>query len=55
VFYLRSRGIALAEARALLTYAFTADVLDKIKIEPIRAGLGGDLFRRLAGTGKREL
>ena len=37
VFYLRSRGIALREARALLTYAFTADVLDRIKIEPLRA------------------
>jgi Fe-S cluster assembly protein SufD len=55
VFYLRSRGIALQEARALLTYAFTADVLGRIKIESIRAGLGDELFRRLAGTGSNEL
>ncbi len=54
VFYLRSRGIALADARALLTYAFTADVIGRIKIEPIRAALGSALFERLAGEGARS-
>jgi Fe-S cluster assembly protein SufD len=51
VFYLRSRGIPRAEARALLTYAFTAELIDRIGIEAIRAGLGQALFRRLAGEG----
>ncbi len=51
VFYLRSRGIGLEQARALLTYAFTADVIARIKIEPIRTSLGDALFRRLAGEG----
>ncbi len=54
VFYLRSRGIPLDEARALLTYAFTADVIDRIKIESIRSGLRDALFARLAGQGDRS-
>ena len=36
MFYLRSRGINRKEARNLLTYAFAADILERIKIEPIR-------------------
>lgn len=55
VFYLRSRGIPDAEARALLTYAFTADVVEKIKIESIRTALRGELFRRLAGRDASQL
>ena len=39
VFYLRSRGIGLAEARNLLIQAFANDVLDRIKFEPLRASL----------------
>jgi len=35
-FYLRSRGVGLAEARALLTYAFANDIIDRIKVESIR-------------------
>ncbi len=35
-FYLRSRGIGHAQARSLLTYAFAADVLERISITPIR-------------------
>jgi Fe-S cluster assembly protein SufD len=35
-FYLRSRGVGLAEARALLTYAFANDIIDRIRVEPIR-------------------
>jgi len=51
VFYLRSRGIGLEEARALLTFAFTADVLDNIGIAAIRTGLSDTLFQRLAAAG----
>ena len=39
IFYLRSRGIGLDEARALLTFAFANDIIGRIKIEAIRADL----------------
>ncbi len=49
VFYLRSRGIPFEEARNLLTYAFTADLVDAVKLEAVRSGLRDAMFRRLAG------
>ncbi len=36
LFYLRSRGISLDEARSLLTYAFASDILERIKVDPLR-------------------
>lgn len=36
LFYMRSRGIPKDEARSLLLYAFSQDVLSQIKIQPIR-------------------
>jgi Fe-S cluster assembly protein SufD len=59
VFYLRSRGIGLEEARSLLTQAFASDVIDKIKFEPVRARLREALVARLAqrqkpGAGSRR-
>jgi len=39
IFYLRSRGIGEASARALLLYAFAGDMLQRMKIEPVRAHL----------------
>ncbi len=39
IFYLRSRGIGLDEARALLTFAFANDIIGRIKIEALRADL----------------
>lgn len=36
IFYLRSRGIPEAEARLLMKYAFTTDVIDTISLEPLR-------------------
>jgi Fe-S cluster assembly protein SufD len=48
VFYLRSRGIALPEARHLLTFAFANDILEQIKHAPLREQLSGSLFARLA-------
>lgn len=47
LFYLRSRGIGEEAARALLIYAFASDVVGRIKIEPIRAGLEAFLQGRL--------
>ncbi|NBA93523.1 Fe-S cluster assembly protein SufD [Pseudomonas sp. R5(2019)] len=37
VFYLRSRGISEAAARSLLTYAFASEMLELIRLEPLRA------------------
>ena len=49
LFYLRSRGIGEEPARALLTYAFASDVVQRIGVEALRAGLTEHLQRRLAG------
>jgi Fe-S cluster assembly protein SufD len=54
LFYLRSRGIGVSEARALLTQAFANDVLDKIKLPPLRAILKETLLARLAARGLSE-
>jgi Fe-S cluster assembly protein SufD len=50
LFYLRSRGIGEEAARALLTYAFASDVVQRIGIEALRTGLTEHLQRRLPGT-----
>jgi len=47
IFYLRSRGIGEDAARSLLTYAFAADILARIKVEPVRHDLEEYLFARL--------
>ena len=39
IFYLRSRGMADAEARNLLTYAFGAEVIDRIPIASLKHNL----------------
>jgi len=49
VFYLRSRGIGLEEARSLLTYAFTNDVIEAMRAENVRSKLGVALFAALSG------
>ncbi len=48
LFYLRSRGIGLAEAQAILTYAFLAEVLEKISLEEVRTALERVVFRQVA-------
>ncbi len=48
LFYLRSRGIGLAEAQAILTYAFLAEVLEKISLEEVRSALERVVFRQVA-------
>ncbi len=47
VFYLRSRGIGEEAARSLLTYAFAADIVERIKVGSVRRELEEFLFRRL--------
>ena len=39
MFYLNSRGIGRERARTLLTYAFAADVLETIELEPLKQEL----------------
>jgi Fe-S cluster assembly protein SufD len=39
LFYMKSRGIGGEQARKLLTYAFAADVLETIELEPVKAAL----------------
>lgn len=55
LFYLRSRGVGEGEARNLLTYAFANDILNRIKLEPVRLQLEEYLAGRLpAGEAIRE-
>jgi Fe-S cluster assembly protein SufD len=39
LFYLRSRGLGEAQARSLLTYAFASDLVQKLPVPALRAGL----------------
>ena len=49
LFYMLSRGIPAAEARALLIESFIVDAIDKVEDERLRAALAGIATRRLAG------
>lgn len=46
MFYLQSRGIGRADARALLTYAFAQDIADRIKVQSLRDSLERVLFEK---------
>jgi Fe-S cluster assembly protein SufD len=48
MFYLNSRGIGPETARMLLTYAFAADVLETIELEPLKMGLEKMVLARFA-------
>jgi Fe-S cluster assembly protein SufD len=50
LFYLRSRGIGEDEARALLTWAFAADVAERIRVPSIRTEVERELGQRLSGS-----
>ncbi len=43
LFYLRSRGIGLEEARRILVHAFACEIIDQVPVGPVRAQLGGCL------------
>jgi Fe-S cluster assembly protein SufD len=49
LFYLRSRGISEAAARSLLVYAFASDVVGRVKVKGLRAGLERHLQLHLPG------
>ena len=46
LFYLRSRGIGMAVARRLLTYAFAADVLERLQLAPLKEALEARVLAR---------
>ncbi len=50
VFYLRSRGIGLDEARTVLTYGFANEVLDRMKLDAIRVRLECALVALMPAT-----
>ena len=47
MFYLRSRGLSVAESRAMLIHAFAGDILNRIKIAAVRDHLANTLTARL--------
>jgi Fe-S cluster assembly protein SufD len=47
MFYLRSRGLGVSESRAMLVHAFAGDILNRVKIEPVREYLEDKLTARL--------
>jgi Fe-S cluster assembly protein SufD len=55
MFYLNSRGIGPATARTLLTYAFAADVLATIELEPLRKALEKIVLVRFAGDASEQV
>ena len=56
IFYLRSRGVEEAMARAMLVHAFAHDVIERIRVPALRKRLEQVLFARLPqGERLREL
>lgn len=49
MFYLKSRGIGETNARLLLMYAFAAEVINHIKIEPLKIRIDDMVKKRLRG------
>ena len=47
LFYLRSRGIGEEEARNLLVYAFASEIVDRMKLEPVREQIRRALFQAM--------
>jgi Fe-S cluster assembly protein SufD len=44
IFYLRSRGLDLAQARRILIHAFAGDILGRIRLEPLREQLEAEML-----------
>lgn len=49
LFYMRQRGISLKEAKLLLEFAFVNEVIDRIKLEPLRDRLHYLVEKRFRG------
>ena len=50
LFYMRTRGIGIAEARRLLMQAFVADVIDGVRLDALKDRLHYLVEKRFAGT-----
>lgn len=49
LFYIRSRGICMASARLLLMYAFAAEVIGKMTLDPLKNRIDEMIKQRLRG------
>ena len=49
LFYIRSRGLCMASARLLLMYAFAAEVIEKMTLEPLQERIDEMVKQRLRG------
>ena len=49
LFYLRSRGIGLEEARRLLIYAFVSEMLNRLAFVPLREAMSELIFAKFHG------
>ena len=47
LFYLRSRGVGEDDARSLLVHAFASEIVDRMKIEPVREQIRRALFQTM--------
>ena len=50
LFYLRCRGIGAEDARSLLSYAFAAEILNRVKVASLRARLDEYLLSQFGRT-----
>jgi Fe-S cluster assembly protein SufD len=53
LFYARSRGVPQEAAERLLTYAFAAEVIEEVALEPVRNELDRLVLERLEAAGQR--
>ncbi len=54
LFYLQARGIGLEHARNLLTYGFASEVVEKMKVEPLREQLQKIVLDRLPSSNPED-
>jgi Fe-S cluster assembly protein SufD len=48
LFYLQTRGLTFFEARDLLIHAFAGEILDRVRVEPLKQALESELYAQLA-------
>ena len=48
IFYLRARGLTYFEARDMLIHAFAGEILDQVKVAPLKRALEAELYAQLA-------
>jgi Fe-S cluster assembly protein SufD len=55
IFYLRARGIGKENARNLLVHAFANDIINRVKVDPIRKHLEGLVMNKFGNLAKTAL